>query len=203
MRIGMLGGTYDPIHNGHLMLGKKFASLLELDKILIIPTGTPPHKKASQTPARRRLKMCRLAAKDLGELYEASDIEIVRKGKSYSYLTLCELHEKYPGSEFFLIMGADMFMTLETWYRFDDLKELATFCTVARNDISTQELEEYAKKLESLGCRCCVTDVEQVDISSTMIREKISNGEPITGFVPESVEKYILKKRLYRKTGSK
>lgn len=199
MRIGMLGGTYDPIHNGHIMLGKQFAAQLKLDKVLIIPTGTPPHKEASGTPASVRLEMCRLAAKDSGDIFETSDMEIVRGGKSYSYLTLCDLCDTYPESELFLIMGADMFMTMETWYRFDDLKKLATFCTVPRDDILMDTLNDYALRLEELGCSSCVTNVQLPQISSTQIRSNIGEGKPITGLVPESVERYIIENGLYRK----
>lgn len=197
----MLGGTYDPIHNGHIMLGKQFAAQLGLDKVLIIPTGTPPHKEATTTQASKRLDMCRLAAKAGGDIFEVSDMEIVRGGKSYSYLTLCELQDEYPGSELFLIMGADMFMTMETWYRFDDLKKLATFCTIPRDDILMDTLSDYALRLEELGCSCCVTNVQLLPISSTMIRNNISEGKPISGLVPESVENYIIENGLYRKQG--
>lgn len=198
MKIGMLGGTFDPIHLGHIMLGKQFAMQLGLDKVLIIPTATPPHKAAAATPPEMRLEMCRLAAEYAGDVFEASDIEQRRQGKSYSFYTLTQLKQEYPGSELFLIVGADMFMTMETWYRFDELKELATFCTVPRDDISADQLGEYALKLDRLGCRSMVTDVVLFPVSSTMVRRAAQKGEPLAGMVPPQVEDYITKHNLYR-----
>jgi len=197
MKIAMLGGSFDPIHYGHIMLGRLFAEKLELDKVFIIPSKTSPHKKASQTPEQQRLEMCRLAAEYAGEVFEASDIEFRREGLSYTYYTVVSLLEQYKGCDFYLLVGADMFMTLETWHRFDELKELVTFCTVPRGDISAEQLHEQSFLLRDMGCSTYVSDQMLMQISSTELRAAIAKGEPIDGFVPPQVEDYIGRNGLY------
>lgn len=197
MKIAMLGGSFDPIHYGHIMLGRLFAEKLELDKVFIIPSKTSPHKKASQTPEQQRLEMCRLAAEYAGEVFEASDIEFMREGLSYTYYTVVSLLEQYEGCEFYLLVGADMFMTLESWHRFDELKELVTFCTVPRGDIDTAQLEEQSLLLRDMGCRTYVCGQMLMQISSTELRAAIAQGRPIDGFVPPQVEEYIKENGLY------
>ncbi|MBE6753536.1 MAG: nicotinate (nicotinamide) nucleotide adenylyltransferase [Ruminococcaceae bacterium] len=198
LRIAMFGGTYDPIHWGHMRLCKMYADRLELDKVYVVPTKTPPHKASSITPEEHRLEMCRLALEELDERFIASDIELRRDATSYSFYTVCALREMHPDCRFFLLCGADMFVTLENWHRFDELKELVTFCTVQRDDIDTTDLYEHAARLEDMGCSCFVTEFEPVSLSSTMIRRKVAAGESISGIVPELVEKYILENGLYR-----
>ncbi|MBQ4313323.1 MAG: nicotinate-nucleotide adenylyltransferase [Clostridia bacterium] len=195
-KIAMLGGTYDPIHNGHIALGRHFADLLGLDRVLIVPTRVPPHKEATATPQDMRLEMCRLAALE-DERMEASDIELRRDGLSYSYLTVCSLREMYKDAELYLIIGADMFMSLETWYKYDLLKELVTFCAVPRDDVSASELRDHAARLEAEGARTIISDGMKMDISSTEIRDALAKGESIEGKVPERVEWYILANGLY------
>lgn len=197
MKIAMLGGTYDPIHNGHIMLGRLFAERLGLDRVFIVPTKIPPHKSQSATPAELRLEMCRLAA-EASDCFEACDYELTREGKSYSFYTVCELMRRCPGSEVYLITGADMFLTLETWHRFDELKELVTFCTVPRDDVPVTVLEEHAERLSALGCRTCVADAALVPVSSTMIRAKAASGESLSELVPPAVEQFIKEHGLYR-----
>ena len=142
MRIGFLGGTFNPPHNGHIHLAREWSSRLALDRFLITPTGTPPHKAAADVPGEMRLEMCRIAAEESGGLLEAFDFEVRRSGqKSYSVITLSALHALYPDSEIFMVMGADMFVSLESWYDFDRLKTLATFCTMPRDGITPRQLE--------------------------------------------------------------
>lgn len=198
-RIGIYGGTFDPIHVGHLNLCKTMKEKLSLDEILMIPTGTPPHKAATTTKAEYRLEMCELAIKDYGLTAKASDIEIRREGRSYTFLTMTQLTEEMPDCEFYLIMGADMFMSLETWYRFEDLKKLVTFAAVQRDDVSTDELQAEAERLKGIGCKCVIVSLPAVDISSTDVRNRVAAGEPVEGFVTESVARFIKEKSLYRR----
>lgn len=206
-RIAMLGGTFDPIHRGHITLGERFAECLELDKLLIIPTGTPPHKRASQTEQDARLEMCRLAVQDRHEMgsgceFEVCDIEFRREGKSYSYDTVRELHGLYPGCELFLITGADMFVTLEKWYRFDDLKKLVTFCAAQRDDdINNRALYDYAVRLRDMGARCFIEEFPPIAVSSTMVRQAAARGDSLTDMVTPGVEEYIKKHNLYSYDG--
>ncbi len=197
-RIGIYGGTFDPIHVGHLNLCAAMKERLELDEILIIPTGTSPHKAMSATKAQHRLKMCELAVKDYGLHARVSDMEIRREGKSYTFLTVTELLEKESDCELYLIMGADMFMSLESWYRFDDLKNLVVFAAVQRDDVSTADLESEAGRLRDIGCRCVVVSLPEVEVSSTAIRNAVSAGESIEGLVTESVQSFIEDKGLYK-----
>lgn len=197
-RIGIYGGTFDPVHAGHLNLCRAMKEKLSLDEIIMIPTGTPPHKAATATKAEYRLEMCELAVKDYGLTAKVSDIEIRREGRSYTYLTVRELLSENNDCELYLTMGADMFMSLETWYNFAELKKLVTFCAVQRDDVSTDELEREAERLRSIGCRCVIVSLPAVDISSTDVRERVAQGQPIEGFVTKSVAKFIEEKGLYR-----
>lgn len=199
MRIAMFGGTYDPIHYGHIALARNYVDCLTLDKIYIIPTRTPPHKAATATDGQLRLEMCRLALEELHDSrYEASDIELKREGLSWSYYTVCALLGRHPGAELFLLVGADMFMTMETWHRFDELKELVTICTVPRDENTREVLCGYAERLEGLGCRTVVADAfEPVYISSTMIRNNIAEGKSIEGLTPPAVIELIKRHGLY------
>ena len=201
MRIGFLGGTFNPPHNGHIHLAREWSSRLALDRFLITPTGTPPHKAAADVPGEMRLEMCRIAAEESGGLLEAFDFEVRRSGqKSYSVITLSALHALYPDSEIFMVMGADMFVSLESWYDFDRLKTLATFCSVPRAGISARQLENHRLHLKPRGCEGLVADVPEMELSSSEIRRRVNEGEPITGLVPSGVERYIDSHGLYRKT---
>lgn len=202
MKTAMFGGTFDPIHNGHVALVKCFADLLELDRVYIVPTKTPPHKATSQTPGEMRLEMCRLALED-DERLEACDIELNREGTSYTFYTVRTLMEQEPDvSRIYLITGADMFLTLTSWHRFDELKHLVVFCTVPRDDVSADELRTHAEFLESLDCRTFVADMALVRVSSTEVRRRAAEGLPLDDLVPPSVERYIIEHGLYRPKAS-
>lgn len=196
-KLGMFGGTFDPIHNGHLSLCETMRKRLGLEEVMLVPTGTPPHKAANGTPAQDRMEMCRIAVADSGIKARVSDIEVRREGKSYSFLTVKELLEENPDAELYLIMGADMFVSLETWYRFDELKHLCTFCAVCRGEISDRELEDYAHYLKRRGCRCILEKMEPVDISSTQIRELAASGEDVSTLTTPGVARYIRENGLY------
>ena len=198
MRIGFLGGTFNPPHNGHLYLAREWSGRLALDRFLLTPTGMPPHKQPSDVPGETRLAMCRIAAEESGGILEAYEYEVRHSGrKSYSVLTLSALHEQYPGCEIFMVMGADMFLSLESWYDFDRLKTLATFCTVPRGGITADALEVHRLHLAERGCRGLIADVPAMDLSSSEIRRRVADGLPIAGLVPEGVERYIYAHGLY------
>lgn len=194
----MLGGTFDPIHKGHIALGTLFARLLSLDKVLIMPTGTSPHKVGFGTPQEMRYEMCCLAAQEAGELFEVSRYELDREGKSYSFYTVSALLEMYPDSELFLITGADMFMTLEKWHRGPELLRLCTFCSTPRADISFEQLVEHSHVLESFGAKCFITQDMPMTVSSTQIREMVKDSQPVDSLVCKGVEEYIREHGLYR-----
>ncbi len=196
-RIALFGGTFDPIHNGHIQLAREFAARLSLDRVVLMPTFVPPHKlKTDLAPAVDRLAMCRLACEPYPEL-TVSDFEINRRGASFTIFTLEAMQKQYPDAELFLLTGADMFLTLSTWHRFADIIRLATLCAAPRDEATAEKLREYAKTLEQQGARCVVEAIPLIEISSTEIRQKAALGEKITDWVPPLVEEYIVKKQLY------
>ena len=133
MKTGIYGGTFNPIHNGHLHIVEEFRRGLGLDRVLLIPTRVPPHKAAPDlASAQDRCAMCRLAIQEKPWL-ELSDIEMRREGKSYTAETLEELSALYPQDQFYLLMGEDMFLTLDRWYRPETIFSLASVCTTPRS----------------------------------------------------------------------
>ena len=198
MNIGLFGGSFDPIHEGHLSLVHAAADALRLDRVILMPTGMPPHKvKASATSEADRLAMCRLAVQD-DPLIDVSDYEIRQGGASFTVDTLTYLTEQHPDDTFYLLMGADMFLTLLSWKRFEDIVDMAVLCTVPRDDEPLEKLEAYAKTYETLGADCRVLPMPLRRISSTQVRECAENGRSIEGLVPKAVAQYIVEHGLYR-----
>jgi nicotinate-nucleotide adenylyltransferase len=194
-KIAILGGTFNPIHNGHLHLAGCFAKLLGVQKVLLIPTYLPPHKSAPDlAPARHRLAMCRAAA---GGIFEASDIEIRRRGPSYTSDTLRELKALYPDAELYLITGEDMFLTLTQWHEPETIFSLATVCAAPRSAAGLGRLLKYAQDLRRMGARTRVENIEYLPVSSTMVRRAVREGKSIARLVPVAVERYIREHHLY------
>ncbi len=198
-KIGLFGGTFDPIHNGHIVLARRLAEQLGLDTVLMMPTFVPPHKtKPDLAPASDRLFMCRLACEPYPEL-TVSEQEIDRRGASFTVITLEQLKRQYPQAQLYLFVGADMFVTLGTWYRFADIAKLAILCAVPRDDVGTDVLQAYADKLTKQGATCVIADVKTPRISSTEIRRRAAEGESIDKLVPKAVAAYIRERDLYAK----
>lgn len=197
MKTAIFGGSFNPVHNGHIQLVNALTDNSELDRVIIIPAYVSPFKKEdnSVTPMQR-YEMCKLAFEG-NEKAKISDIEIKRKGASYTYMTLEELSEKYSGDELFLIMGADMFMSVHTWKHPEIIFRIATICGIPRGGEDISSLEKQALYLEKLGARTKIFDISILTVSSTEIRNKVQNGESILGLVPKAVENYISKNRLY------
>ena len=198
MKIALFGGTFDPIHNGHIALAEYFADRLELDKVYVVPANVAPQKQSARTCGRLRLEMCRMAVQGDGR-FEVCDFELKREGLSYTFYTVEHLLELHPGARIYLIVGADRFLTLDRWHRFDELKQLVTFCAVPRGDISFEQLSVRALELEGMGCDTFVNSWEPVDISSTLIRSRAAEGLPLDGLVLPEVEDFIRRNGLYRK----
>ena len=196
-RIALFGGTFDPIHNGHIELARKFAEQLSLDHVIMMPTFIPPHKlKTDMAPAVDRLAMCRLACEPYREL-QVSDWEINQRGASFTVLTLEHLQRQYPNAELFLLTGADMFLTLGTWYRFADIAKLATLCAAPRDAADAAVLRAHAEQLTAQGASCVVAEFTLPPFSSTAVRERLQSGTPLTDEVPAAVAEYIAAHRLY------
>ncbi len=194
----MFGGSFNPIHNGHIELIRGVIKELSLDRLLVIPSFIPPHKAADKSVLpENRLDMCRLAVSDISAA-KISDIEIRRGGTSYTYETLEELHSIYPEDELFLIMGADMFLTIDKWKRPDIVFSLATVCGVPRKGTGGREtLMKREMLYNDSGAKTVVLGLSLPKISSTGVRQAVKDRQDISGFVPNAVKEYILKNRLY------
>lgn len=202
MRIGVYGGTFNPIHLGHVHILREFIKRLGLQKVLLIPDGTPPHKEANDlAPPEDRVQMCRLAAKGLG-VVEVSRMELERPGKSFTSDTLTELHELYPGDELYFLMGEDMFLTVDRWHDAPTIFRLAVLCASPRSREGYQRLLEKERELTKMGARCRVEDIPFLDASSTRVRELAIAGEDISGLVPSEVAGYIEDKKIYKDGGN-
>lgn len=198
MRIGLFGGSFNPIHNGHIELAKAFYKELGLDRLLIMPSYIAPHKFTDNSAVfpDQRFEMCCLAAGGI-DGFEVSNIEIKRHGASYTYLTLKELHSLYPDDELYLITGADMFMTVHEWKKPQVIFELAVICGVPRNSDDITALEKQAEYLGTLGAKTHILDAKIMTVSSTEIRNKVKAGEDISDLVAPAVKKYIKNHSLY------
>lgn len=198
MKILIFGGTFNPVHNGHIHMCRAAQDAVCPDMTLIIPTYIPPHKSVESilVGSDDRMQMCRLAFGNLKNTV-VSDIEVTAQQKSYTVLTLEKLKKIYDDSEIFMLCGADMFLTLKTWYRYDELIKLATVCVVPRGD-KMNEISDYARFVENDGGNCVIINAPTVDISSTEIRRKIASDEDISELVPNTVDEYIKKHNLFR-----
>ena len=197
MRIGILGGSFNPPHNGHLYLGRELKNRLQLDRIIVIPAKKPPHKdNIVLAPDNDRLNMCRILFSD--SFFSVSDIEMQRDGKSFTFDTLTFLKKMYPRDDLFLLVGADMLLYFDKWYRWQDILKLCTLCAFARDsEHSYGELVAYSRDvLENENI--IIENVPPLCISSTEIRNKIKNGENAEGLLPKELCDYILNGGLYR-----
>lgn len=184
-KIGILGGTFDPPHLGHLMVASEVKHALQLDEIWFIPTNKPPHKREATLSNTHRLNMLAHAIKDTS-YFKVNDIEMKRQGKSYTIDTIQMLQEQYRDNQFYFIIGADMVEYLPKWYRIDDLIELVQFVGVRRKNY---ELNTNYPILE--------VPVPTMEISSADIRNRIQHSKPFKYFVTTSVYHYIKEENLY------
>lgn len=196
MRIGIFGGAFNPVHNGHLHLAKSYLDELKLDKILFVPTSVPPHKTADGLiSGEHRINMLRLATKD-NKRFEISDIEFWRGGKSYTFDTIKALQSVFPSDKFYLIVGSDQYLYFENWYRADEILRMVTLVTAAREQSEYDKMLTFKAENENLK-NSLISRFEVLEISSTDIRDRVKNGESISAFVPPGVEQYIKDNNLY------
>ncbi len=198
-KIGLAGGTFDPIHIGHVLMGQWAREVYGLDEVWFLPTGTSYFMGKTQTSdGTVRLKMTELALKGL-EGMEACDLEIKREGKTYTWETVEELKVRYPDTKFYFIFGEDCLYSLEKWVHPEKILAGCDIIACTRGEgRSKEELEKRARWLmERLGGRIHVMDFPVLDISSTLIRERVAEGKSIHLLVPEAVEEYIREENLY------
>ena len=200
-KIGIFGGTFNPIHLGHIRLGQLVLEEIKLDKILFIPDNTPPHKSNKELASGTdRLEMINISLKDHKNM-ESSDIELKREGKSYTYETLLELKKQNPNDELYLIPGADMFLTLDKWREPETIFETANIIGVPRVDSDFEKMEEYAENvIKPMGAKVFMLSQTVFDTaSSTYVRDNIDDYQKIRDMITPEVYGYITEKNLYRK----
>ncbi|MEI3377232.1 MAG: nicotinate-nucleotide adenylyltransferase [Coriobacteriales bacterium] len=196
-RIGIMGGTFDPVHNGHLAVAASVAKQLDLDRVLFIPTGNPNFKQGLKiAPASERAHMVALAIK--GEpLFQLDLREVERSGVTYTADTLEELTRCHEGAQLFFIMGTDSALTLPGWKRAEDVARLCTVVVAKRPGQSTRQVREVLAA-SLLDFDVVYLDVPQVDVSSTQLRERIAQGRDVSDMIPTSVMAYIDQTGLYQ-----
>jgi nicotinate-nucleotide adenylyltransferase len=190
MRIGILGGSFDPIHLEHVRVARLVANKLKLDRLLLIPAFRNPYKSRRLAPPRDRLAMIRLAVRDCPEL-QAGDLEIRRRGVSYTVDTLRALRTKFPRAELYLIMGSDVLPTLTTWKRPDEIARLATIAVVHRPGTRIASPKVPGLRIRRLPIRGRT-------ISSSEIRRRLAEGKSIDNMVHPEVHAYIMARNLYQ-----
>jgi nicotinate-nucleotide adenylyltransferase len=215
-KLGILGGTFNPVHCGHLAAAEEVRDRLKLDRVLFIPSFIPPHKHEEDVPpAVHRMEMVRLAVAT-NTAFEPSDIEIRRGGRSYTIDTIESLHNVYPDAELYFITGLDSFLEIQTWHKWETLLSLCRFVVLSRPGYSFSGLgkldfmksaeEEFTGFDRGILTQSVVRSgkfivylemIPLFDISSTDIRRRVKEGRSIKYLLPEAVETYIIKNKLY------
>ncbi len=197
MKTAIFGGTFNPIHNGHLNVIENVLKELLPDRLILMPTHIPPHKNAKDLASdEARLEMCRIAA-SIYENVSVSDFEIKSEGKSYTVTTMEHLKSIYPDDELYFVMGSDMLLTFLSWYKPDRIMELCTLVCVCRSESDRKSAEESAERIREAGGRCILIDCEAVEASSTEVRADLIAYNSSFGRIPDAVESYILENKLY------
>lgn len=219
MRIGLLGGTFNPIHNGHLQIAREVYKKLRLDSVLFIPSGAPPHKPDEEIPsAEHRLEMTRLAVQNLPS-FKVSDIEVKRPGKSYSIQTISDLKSLHPSDTLFFMIGMDAFYEIPTWKEAERLLTLCHFVIVSRPGHPFSRTPDFGPLRGVDRSALAALDRQERDlytfpvtddaaihfmittpspISASAIRQKIAAGQRVKNLLPEPVESYIIENNLYK-----
>ena len=195
--IGILGGTFNPPHMGHVVMAQEACEQLGLDRVLFVPVAVPPHKEAREDPgAAARLELCRLAVAG-DDRFEVSTLELDRGGASFTVDTLRELHDVEPEHDLTFIVGGDMAQSLPAWREPEAILALARLAVAEREGVRR---EDIARRLEALhrGDRVVFFDMPRIDVSSSSIRRRVADGRPIRYLVPDAVAAAIAEHGLYR-----
>lgn len=208
MNLGVFGGTFNPIHIGHINASLKFYDEAKLDILLIIPDRIPPHKETKVISAEHRMNMLQLVYENpeitMSRNIVVSDMELLRNEKSYTITTLKNLSEQYPAAQLFLYVGSDMFYTLESWFCGDEILKMCTIVTAARQNFELEKIKRYLLKYKnSYGTDSIIMNYEPIDVSSTEIRSLFStqnhknNAVFTKKLLTDEVAKYIIENGLY------
>ena len=196
MRVGVLGGTFDPIHLGHVAAAEAAIGCAELEKVLIMPSAQPPHRPGAIATAEQRLAMCRLAVEGRPRL-EVSDVEVRHGGRSYTADTLVELKRMAPHDELFLVLGWDAAALFSTWHEPATVRSLASAVVISRPGTTAPGADQLsAAGLDVERTVLCLRPTP--DISGSALRRAIAAGETVAGKLPPAVERYIASHDLYR-----
>nr|WP_312575909.1 nicotinate-nucleotide adenylyltransferase [Sedimentibacter sp.] len=196
-RIGIMGGTFDPIHYGHLVIANEVLDRYNMEKIVFVPAGNPPHKAYTSASAWDRFLMTNIATLS-NDKFVVSDIEIKSSEKSYTISTVRQLINKYENTEFYFITGTDAILDLPNWYDTENLVKLCKFIGVSRSGYSTAKIEMEINKIKNrYDGQIELLQVPMLEISSTDIRDRIKLKRSAKYLLPEMVEQYILKNNLY------
>jgi nicotinate-nucleotide adenylyltransferase len=201
-RIGILGGTFNPPHMGHLVMAQEAFDQLDLDRVVLMPVAVPPHKEADEDPgAAARMELCRLAVRG-DERLEVSSLEVDRGGASFTVDTLRELHDLEPEHDLTFIVGGDMAQSLPSWREPEGILDLATLAVAEREGVRR---EDIARRLDPLhdGDRVVFFDMPRIDVSSSAIRRRVAEGRPIRYLVPDAVAEAIAQSGLYRQAAGR
>jgi len=205
-KIGVFGGTFNPVHKGHEITAVGFYNKFELNKLIIIPANIPPHKSISEkVTAKQRLEMCEICFEKYRREYnyniEVSDIEIKKDGLSYTYDTVKTLREIYPGDAIYFLAGSDMFLYLKHWRRYKELLEICVFAVAFRNGKDMAEVFELRGELINQGYKIDLLENSPFEISSTELREKIKNfgvdSTDLDKYISPEVVNYIKERKIY------
>ena len=200
MKLGIYGGTFSPVHNGHISAARQFRDEIGLDKLLIIPAKIPPHKSAEGiVDAMERFHLCELAFEN-EEKTEICDMEIKREGTSFTYYTIKELRDS-GYDDIYLLVGTDMMMYFDKWHRWEEILSMCTLVLALRAVPSESDLEQIKAKINGFrsenGAKIIELDISPVDVSSTEVRERLKAHRDVSGLIPEKEYGYIIKKGLY------
>lgn len=197
MRIGILGGTFNPIHRAHIQMARIAQERMALDRVLLMVAADPPHKRvAGAVDGAHRLRMAELAADPLPNI-AACDMELKRAGRSYTFDTLTELTRRYPGAELFWIVGSDMLLDLPGWHRVDELLRLAGIIALPRQGEDCADKAAAEALRQTFGARVALLDRAVDRVSSTEIRERVFHALPVQTLVEPAVERYFYEEGLY------
>lgn len=199
-KTGIMGGTFDPIHCAHLRMARCAMEQKGLDRVLFMPSKIPPHKMGRDVSDERlRAHLVKLAVEEEDGFYY-SDFELRREGTTYTAMTLALLREQYPGEEFYFIMGGDSLFQFTQWYHPEEIVRYAVILAVSRGTVGAGQMKEQAEFLaEQFHGRFELVRMEKMEISSSLIRERLAKGEPVQQMLPEKVYEYIKEHSCYKK----
>lgn len=198
MKIGLMGGTFNPIHMAHLIISEFIRISFPLDRVIFIPSGIPPHKNNDIAESNHRMDMVRLAT-DSNPFFDISGIELNRGGKSYTVDTLEEIKDIYPDDDLFFIIGSDSLLDLTSWRDFESLVVKTNFLVYGRPENSEKSIMDKIDELkEKYDSKFFYIKGPLIEISSSLIRDRINEGVSIKYLVPEKIENYIYENHLYK-----